>query len=102
MANFQNKTEISEEKKQPERKLWEAVLFQVFKDAFENTYSREKGEKRHALNYLKTMHEDYYTVCEYAGLDANYVHKKVKRKINLDLLKSSGMVWNFTKKKGKK
>jgi hypothetical protein len=70
---------------------------------------REEGEKKHALDYLKTMHEDYYMVCEYAGFDPNYVHTKVKKKINMHQLqtsnmyqlKKSGLVWNFNNKEKK-
>jgi hypothetical protein len=54
------------------------------------------------------MHEDYYMVCEYAGFDPNYVHTKVKKKINNQLqtsnmyqLKKSGLVWNFNNKEKK-
>ena len=111
MANFQNKeTETKQIKEQPEKKLWKAVLNQVFQDAFEYSGNkREEGEKKHALDYLKTMHEDYYMVCEYAGFDPNYVHTKVKKKINLHQLqisnihqlKKSGIVWNFNNKEKK-
>jgi hypothetical protein len=49
------------------------------------------------------MHEDYYMVCEYAGFDPNYVHTKVKKKINMHTikLKKSGLVWNFNNKEKK-
>jgi hypothetical protein len=85
-------------KEQPEKRLWKAVLNQIFQDAFNDTYrSRNKGEKKHAIDYLKSMHQDYYMVCEYAGLDANYVYTKVKKKINLDNLKKLGVIWNYDK-----
>jgi hypothetical protein len=94
MANYQNRTtEPAQGKEQPEKKLWKAVLNQVFQDAFEYSGNkREEGEKKHALDYLKTMHEDYYMVCEYAGFDPNYVHTKVKKKINMHQLQTSGHV----------
>jgi hypothetical protein len=111
MANYQNRTtEPTQGKEQPEKKLWKAVLNQVFQDAFEYSGNkREEGEKKHALDYLKTMHEDYYMVCEYAGFDPNYVHTKVKKKINMHQLqtsnihqlKKSGIVWNFNNKEKK-
>ena len=109
MANYQNRTtEPTQGKEQPEKKLWKAVLNQVFQDAFEYSGNkREEGEKKHALDYLKTMHEDYYMVCEYAGFDPHYVHTKVKKKINIHLLKKSGIVlnfknvWNFNNKEKK-
>lgn len=98
MANFRNKTETETSKEQPEKKLWKAVLNQVFQDAFDNTYNeREEGEKKHAWDYLQTMHQDYFMICEYAGFDPNYVHTKVKRKINLSKLQNSGLVWNMKK-----
>ena len=66
-------------KELPERKLWKAVLNQLLHDAFEPSYAkRHKIEKRFALDYMKTMHEDFFTVCEYAGYDPNYVHHKIK------------------------
>jgi hypothetical protein len=101
MANYQNRTtEPKQNKEQPEKKLWKAVLNQVFQDAFDHSSNkREEGEKKHALDYLKTMHEDYYMVCEYAGFDPNYVHTKVKKKINLDNLKKLGVIWNYDKEK---
>jgi hypothetical protein len=110
MANYQNRTtEPAQGKEQPEKKLWKAVLNQVFQDAFEYSGNkREEGEKKHALDYLKTMHEDYYMVCEYAGFDPNYVHTKVKKKktcklqtSNMYQLKKSGLVWNFNNKEKK-
>jgi len=98
MANLINKAEYEAVKEQPEKRLWKAVLNQIFQDAFNDTYrSRNKGEKKHAIDYLKSMHQDYYMVCEYAGLDANYVHMKVKKKINLDNLKKLGVIWNYDK-----
>jgi hypothetical protein len=106
MANYQNRTtEPTQGKEQPEKKLWKAVLNQVFQDAFEYSGNkREEGEKKHALDYLKTMHEDYYMVCEYAGFDPHYVHTKVKKKINIHQtsnIKKSGLVWNFNNKEKK-
>jgi hypothetical protein len=55
MANYQNRTtEPTQGKEQPEKKLWKAVLNQVFQDAFEYSGNkREEGEKKHALDYLK-------------------------------------------------
>jgi len=100
MGNLVSRVEYEVSKEQPEQKLWKAVLNQLFQDAFDNTYSdRNKGEKKHAIDYLKSMHQDYFMVCEYAGLDANYVYGKVKRKINRDSLKRLGVVWNYDKEK---
>jgi len=90
MENYQNKikTERLLHKEFPERKLWKAVLNQLLHDAFEPTYiTRHKEEKKHAIDYMKTMHEDFFTVCENAGFDPNYVYRKVKKHLFYKLVK---------------
>jgi hypothetical protein len=50
MANYQNRTtEPAQGKEQPEKKLWKAVLNQVFQDAFEYSGNKEKKVKRNML-----------------------------------------------------
>ncbi|MEL0176694.1 MAG: hypothetical protein VW810_00155 [Pelagibacteraceae bacterium] len=71
----------------PEQKLWRAVLGQIFDDAFGHTISNKaKYEKSHAREYLKYLHRDYAQVCEFAGYDPMYVHRKVKRKFTTEFL----------------
>jgi hypothetical protein len=50
MANYQNRTtEPKQGKEQPEKKLWKAVLNQVFQDAFDIVVIKEKKVRRNML-----------------------------------------------------
>ena len=86
------KSEVREEKKIPELKLWRAVLAQLFDDAFSNTYTgRNINDKQDARNYLQSMHRDFAKLCNNAGFDPRYVHKKVKHFFMLEKMK--GKQW---------
>jgi len=82
------KSVVKEDKKIPELKLWRAVLGQLFDDAFSNTYAgKNQNDKQEARQYLQHMHRDYAKLCENAGFDPKYVHKKVKTYFMLEKLK---------------
>lgn len=75
----------------PEIKLWKAVLSQLIQDAFSNTYeSKERSFKQHARDYLKHIHRDFAEVCQNAGFDPSFVHRKVLKEFNKEFLKKIG------------
>jgi len=79
------KSVVNEDKKIPELKLWRAVLAQLFDDAFNSTYAtKSKKDKDEARQYLQHMHRDYVKLCNNAGFDPKYVHKKVKQYLMLE------------------
>lgn len=65
----------------PETRLWRCVLAQVLDDAFSTTYEvRNSYEKEHARQFLRRKNHDFAMICQYAGFDPDYVHRKVKKK----------------------
>ena len=79
----------------PEQKLWRAVLGQVLDDAFGNTISNKmKCEKQIARDYLKSLNKDYILVCDWAGFDAGFILRKVRKKLAeewIDLINKKGV-----------
>ena len=74
-------TEIIEPKK-PETKLWQAVLGQVFFDAFgPERYDVLPKYKNEAVDFLKNSEsEDFTVLCENAGFDPEYIKRKARKK----------------------
>ena len=69
----------------PEQKLWKAVLCQMLYDAlsdFENK-AMSKNEKEAAERWFIYKTKDFVDVCTHAGFDADYIHGKVNKLINL-------------------
>jgi len=68
--------------KDPETKLWQAVLGQAFFDAFgPDRYEVSKREKHEALDFLKnTDSEEFKILCENAGFDPGYIKRKARKK----------------------
>ena len=65
--------------KDPIKELWVAVLARAIHDAFgQNDYV----EARKSLAWLKSKRADFQQVCEYAGRDPDYVHKKLTKPLN--------------------
>lgn len=84
----------------PEQRLWKAVLCQLLYDAlshFENK-NTSKYEKQAAENWFKYKTKNFVDVCNYAGFDADYVHKKVNELLSLKKLKKLGIIWNYERK----
>lgn len=87
---------LSHREETAETKLWKAVLLQILQDAFSNTYeSKERSHKRHARDYMKFLHKDFAQVCQYAGYDPSFVHRKVIKKLNQEFLTKIGV--NYVK-----
>ena len=63
--------------KEPEQKLWIAVLAKAFDDAF---YSADERSALDALSWIKHGSNFNY-VCGLAGRDPNYVRKKMLNKV---------------------
>tara|TARA_R100000654_G_scaffold6254_3_gene16577 strand:- start:2059 stop:2466 length:408 start_codon:yes stop_codon:yes gene_type:complete len=63
--------------KEPEQKLWVAVLAKAFDDAFKSADERAALE---ALSWVKHG-RDFNYVCGLAGRDPNYVRKKMLNKV---------------------
>ena len=68
---------LVENNKEPEQKLWIAVLAKAFYDAFYTTDDRAALE---ALSWIRHG-SDFSYVCQLAGRDPNYVRKKMLDKV---------------------
>jgi len=68
---------LIEQNKEPEQKLWVAVLAKAFDDAFYCTDNRAALE---ALSWIRHG-MDFNYVCHLAGRDPNYVRKKMLDKV---------------------
>ena len=68
---------IVENNKEPEQKLWIAVLAKAFDDAF---YSADERSALEALSWIKHG-SDFNYVCGLAGRDPNYVKKRMLNKV---------------------
>ena len=68
---------IVENNKEPEQKLWIAVLAKAFDDAF---YSADERSALEALSWIKHGSNFNY-VCGLAGRDPDYVRKKMLNKV---------------------
>jgi len=68
---------LIENNKEPEQKLWIAVLAKAFDDAF---YSTDQRAALEALGWIKHG-SDFNYVCGLAGRDPNYVRKKMLDKV---------------------
>ena len=68
---------LIEQNKEPEQKLWIAVLAKAFDDAFYTTDQRAALE---ALSWIKHG-SDFNYVCQLAGRDPNYVRKRMLDKV---------------------
>ena len=63
--------------KEPEQKLWIAVLAKAFDDAF---YSADERAALEALSWIRHG-SDFNYVCGLAGRDPNYVRKRMLDKV---------------------
>ena len=68
---------IIENNKEPEQKLWIAVLAKAFDDAF---YSADERAALDALSWIRHG-SDFNYVCGLAGRDPNYVRKRMLDKV---------------------
>jgi hypothetical protein len=68
---------LIEQNKEPEQKLWIAVLAKAFDDAF---YSTDKKAALEALSWIR-YGLDFNYVCQLAGRDPNYVRKRMLDKV---------------------
>ena len=68
---------LIEQNKEPEQKLWIAVLAKAFDDAFYTTDQRAALE---ALSWIRHG-SDFNRVCQMAGRDPNYVRKRMLDKV---------------------
>ena len=68
---------LIEQNKEPEQKLWIAVLAKAFDDAF---YCTDHNAALDALRWIKHG-LDFNYVCQLAGRDPNYVRRKMLDKV---------------------
>ena len=68
---------LIEQNKEPEQKLWIAVLAKAFDDAF---YSTDQRAALEALSWIRHG-LDFNYVCQLAGRDPNYVRKRMLNKV---------------------
>ena len=68
---------LVEQNKEPEQKLWIAVLAKAFDDAF---YTTDNKAALEALSWIRHG-IDFNRVCQMAGRDPNYVRKRMLDKV---------------------
>ena len=68
---------LIEQNKEPEQKLWIAVLAKAFDDAF---YSADERAALEALSWIKHG-SDFNYVCRLAGRDPDYVRQRMLNKV---------------------
>ena len=68
---------LVEQNKEPEQKLWIAVLAKAFDDAF---YCTDQRAALEALSWIRHG-LDFNYVCQLAGRDPNYVRKRMLDKV---------------------
>ena len=68
---------LIEQNKEPEQKLWIAVLAKAFDDAF---YTTDNKAALEALSWIRHG-IDFNRVCQMAGRDPNYVRKRMLDKV---------------------
>ena len=68
--------------KEPETKLWQAVLGQTFFDAFgPDRYEISKKDREEALEFLRNnSSEEFKVLCENAGFDPGFIKRKARKK----------------------
>jgi len=67
-------TEIKEEGT-PEHELWVTVLSKAAHDAL---YCSDRRESRLAISWFKRAGANFRQVCEYAGHEPKYVHRRME------------------------
>ena len=73
----------SEKFHNPELGLWKAVIMQAVLDSMSNSKrSSEVLAKKMAIDWLNIKNSNFIKVCNYAGLDPNWVLKKITFAIN--------------------
>lgn len=66
----------------PEMSLWNAVIVRAIEDAIGNHYAGDYGFNRDlAINWLERGGKDFRNVCEYAGLQPDYVQRIYRKKV---------------------
>ena len=84
-SNNHNKTWETCDSRTPEQKLWMAVLGAAAEDAVSMAQLDFTGRWRSDSivhmdkEYFLNPNRSFYTVCQYAGLDPEYVQRKMKR-----------------------
>ena len=68
---------LIEQNKEPEQKLWVAVLAKAFDDAF---YCTDQRAALEALSWIRHG-MDFNSVCQLAGRDPDYVRKRMLDKV---------------------
>ena len=68
--------------KEPEKKLWQAVLGQELYDAFgPERWETTPKHRKEALDFLKDYENPaFIELCENAGFDPEYIKRKVRKK----------------------
>ena len=67
-------------KRSPERALWKAVILQAFIDLQNNSKKKIANTYRvRSLFWFNLKNREFLDVCNFAGLDPNYVVSKAKK-----------------------
>src|ERR1700743_2937877 len=63
-------------------RLWQMVILQAMQDALSrSTNLQETFDRNNALQWLTGETRDFYTVCDYAGMNPNYIRENAKKAI---------------------
>jgi len=80
MAKFKQKFEATEsnQPRTPEQDLWTSVVSKAAHDAI---YTTDWLEARKAIAWFKSKSEDFEEVCELAGLNHEYVYRRMLKSL---------------------
>ena len=79
---------------EPEQEMWIAVLARAVHDAFG---SLDYLEASKAIAWFKSNSKDFRDVCEMAGRDPKYVHRKLIKEVLLITFKEIALILIFKK-----
>ena len=74
----ENAIELHGIKKEPEQKLWIAVVAKALDDAL---YQNDLNPAREAISWVKSCGHNFKYVCHLAGYNWQYVYEKVIKKV---------------------
>ena len=86
-SNAHNKTWETVDKRSPEQRLWIAVLSAAAEDAISDKWWTCDGQFRHKhkrsadQDYFLTPSRSFFQICHWAGLDPEYVKRKMEKAI---------------------
>jgi|DEB0MinimDraft_10_1074344.scaffolds.fasta_scaffold113804_3 hypothetical protein len=79
---------------QPEQRLWQAVLWQLIEDKFNEAKLLISQNK----DVNKSLTSTFGIICNFAGYSPEYMNRKIMKALdkmqNIKNLKKKGIIWN--------